>query len=174
MTETSRLLSEAAQASAAGKFDQAAAMADEAALVWPATPSLRNAHRPVSQRWQILKVGMVGPVNPVTSFPFATEATRRRDGLTRLPFFEASRIDGGARYRSRFLESWEPTDLGRQAVFTLRSNRSSRARAYRTASKPSRLGSPMCALRCSQVSTRLNILKSRTRKTVSIASNRPL
>jgi hypothetical protein len=122
---TSRLLSDAAQATAANKFDQAAAMVDEAALVWPATPSLKNAHRLVSQRWQILKVGMVGPVNPVTSFPFATEATRRRDGLTRLPFFEPSRIDGGARYRSRFLESWEPTDLGRQAVFTLRSSRSS-------------------------------------------------
>ncbi len=125
VAETSRLLSEAAQASAAGKFDQAAAMADEAALVWPATPSLKNAHRPVSQRWQILKIGMVGPVKPVTSFPFATEASRRRDGLTRLPFFEPARIDGGARYRSRFLESWEPTDLGRQAVFTLRSSRSS-------------------------------------------------
>ena len=125
VAETSRLLSDAVQATAANKFDQAAAMADEAALVWPATPTLKNAHRPVSQRWQILKVGMVGPANPVTSFPFATEATRRRDGLTRLPFFEPSRIDGGARYRSRFLESWEPTDLGRQAVFTLRSSRSS-------------------------------------------------
>lgn len=123
--ETNRLLGEATQASAAGKFDQAAALVDEAALVWPATPTLKNPHRQVSQRWQILKVGIVGPVNPVTSFPFATEATRRRDGLTRLPFFEPTRIDGGARYRSRFLESWEPTDLGRQAVFTLRSTRSS-------------------------------------------------
>ncbi len=125
VAETGRLLSEAVQATAASKFDQAAAIVDEAALVWPATPSLKNAHRPVSQRWQILKVGIVGSANPVTSFPFATEATRRRDGLTRLPFFEPSRIDGGARYRSRFLESWEPTDLGRQAVFTLRSSRSS-------------------------------------------------
>lgn len=125
IAETNRLLGEATQASAAGKFDQAAALVDEAALVWPTTPALRNPHRQVSQRWQILKVGMVGPVNPVTSFPFATEATRRRDGLMRLPFFEPARIDGGARYRSRFLESWEPTDLGRQAVFTLRTNRSS-------------------------------------------------
>ena len=124
VAETNRLLSEATRASAAGKFDQAAGQVDEAALVWPSTPTLKNPHRQVSQRWQILKVGMVGPVNPVTSFPFATDATRRRDGLTRLPFFEPSRIDGGARYRSRFLESWEPTDLGRQAVFTLRSNRS--------------------------------------------------
>lgn len=125
IAETNRLLGEATQATAAGKFDQAAALADEAALVWPTTPSLRNPHRLASQRWQILKVGIVGPLNPVTGFPFATEATRRRDGLTRLPFFEPTRIDGGARYRSRFLESWEPTDLGRQAVFTLRTNRSS-------------------------------------------------
>ena len=125
IAETNRLLAEATPASAAGKFDQAAALADEAALVWPTTPSLKNPHRQAAQRWQILKVGSVDPVIPVTSFPFATEATRRRDGLTRLPFFEPTRIDGGARYRSRFLESWEPTDLGRQAVFTLRSNRSS-------------------------------------------------
>ncbi len=125
IVETNRLLSEASPASAAGKFDQAAALVDEAALVWPTTPSLKNPHRQAAQRWQILKVGSVDPVIPVTSFPFATEATRRRDGLTRLPFFEPARIDGGARYRSRFLESWEPTDLGRQAVFTLRSNRSS-------------------------------------------------
>ena len=125
IAETNRLLADAAKASAAGKFDQAAAFADEAALVWPSAPNLKNPHRLFSQRWPILKVGIVGPINPVTSFPFATEATRRRDGLTRLPFFEPARIDGGARYRSRFLESWEPTDLGRQAVFTLRSNRSS-------------------------------------------------
>ena len=123
--ETSRLLAEAAQATAAGKFAQAAALADEAALVWPATPSLKNPHRAITQRWQMLKVGIVDPINLTTGFPFATEATRRRDGLTRLPFFEPNRMDGGARYRSRFLESWEPTDLGRQAVFTLRSNRSS-------------------------------------------------
>ncbi|MFM9966457.1 MAG: ABC transporter substrate-binding protein [Planctomycetaceae bacterium] len=125
VAESNRLISEAAQASTLNKFDQAAAHVENAALVWPATPGLKNPHKQVSQRWQILKVGVVGPVNPVTSFPFATEAIRRRDGLTRLPFFEPSRIDGGARYRSRFLESWEPTDLGRQAVFTLRTNRSS-------------------------------------------------
>lgn len=125
VAETNRLLSDANQAGVTSKFDRAAALADEAALVWPTTPTLKNPHRQASLRWQILKVGMVGPVNPVTSFPFATEATRRRDGLTRLPFFEPTRIDGGARYRSRFLESWEPTDLGRQAVFTLRSGRSS-------------------------------------------------
>ncbi|MBM3970488.1 MAG: hypothetical protein FJ302_11590 [Planctomycetes bacterium] len=125
IAETNRLLAEAATATAAGKFDQAAVLADEAALVWPATPSLKNSHRQAAQRWQILKVGSIDPVIPVTRFPFATEATRRRDGLNRLQFFEPSRIDGGARYRSRFLESWEPTDLGRQAVFTLRSSRSS-------------------------------------------------
>ncbi|MBC7819719.1 MAG: hypothetical protein IAG10_22785, partial [Planctomycetaceae bacterium] len=37
VAETNRLLTEASQASAASKFDQAAAMVEEAALVWPAT-----------------------------------------------------------------------------------------------------------------------------------------
>lgn len=124
VAETNRLLAEASKATAAGKPDQAASFADEAALVWPLTPGLKNAHRQALQRWQILKVGIVGALQPSTDFPFATEISRRRDGLLRLPFFEPNRIDGGARYRSRFLENWEPTDLGRQAVFTLRENRS--------------------------------------------------
>jgi hypothetical protein len=125
IAETQRLLAEASKAAAAGQPDQAASLAEEAALVWPLTPGLKNAHRQALQRWQILKVGIVGALQPATEFPFATEISRRREGLMRLPLFEPIRIDGGARYRSRFLENWEPTDLGRQAVFTLRQNRSS-------------------------------------------------
>ncbi len=120
--ETNQLLGEAAQASAAGQHQRAMNLAEQAALVWPATPSLKNAHRQFCSRWPTLKVGV--PLVVPASFPFATEADRRRERLTRLPLFEPARIDGGARYRSRFLESWEPTDLGRQAVFTLRSSRS--------------------------------------------------
>lgn len=121
--ETNQLLARAAQATSAGKPDEAATLADEAALVWPATPNLKNTHRQFALRWQALRIGVSAV--PAAGFPFATEASRRRDGLTRLPLFEPARIDGGARYRSRFLESWEPTDLGRQAIFTLRSGRSS-------------------------------------------------
>src|SRR5439155_12520916 len=121
-TETNRLLGEAARVSAAGQHEQVALVAEQAALVWPATENLKNAHRQFCQRWQTLKVGVL--TTPPAGFPFATEANRRREKLTRLPLFEPVRIDGGARYRSRFLESWEPTDLGRQAVFTLRPNRS--------------------------------------------------
>ncbi len=122
ITETNRTLGEAAQAATAGQHDQAAVLADQAALIWPATPNLKNAHRQFGQRWQSLKVGVVNVLQ--TGFPFPTEADRRREKLTRLPLFEPVKIDGGARYRSRFLETWEPTNLGRQAVFTLRSHRS--------------------------------------------------
>ena len=123
VTETNRTLAEAAQATAANQHDKAAQLADQAALIWPATPALKNAHRQFVQRWQTLKVGVVD-VPSVNNYPFPTEADRRREKLTRLPLFEPVRIDGGARYRSRFLDNWEPTDLGRQAVFTLRSARS--------------------------------------------------
>lgn len=122
IAETTRTLGEAAQASAAGQHDQAALLADQAAQIWPATLSLKNAHRQLTQRWQMLKVGVVDA--PSVNYPFPTEADRRREKLTRLPLFEPVKIDGGARYRSRFLDNWEPTDLGRQAVFTLRPNRS--------------------------------------------------
>ncbi len=123
VAETNRTLAEAAQATAANQHDKAAQLADQAALIWPATPALKNAHRQFAQRWQTLKVGVVD-VPSVNNYPFPTEADRRREKLTRLPLFEPVRIDGGARYRSRFLDNWEPTDLGRQAVFTLRSARS--------------------------------------------------
>ncbi len=123
VAETNRTLGEAAQAAAANQHDQAALLADQAALIWPATPALKNAHRQFAQRWQTLKVGVVDAPSS-NNYPFPTEADRRREKLTRLPLFEPVRIDGGARYRSRFLDNWEPTDLGRQAVFTLRSNRS--------------------------------------------------
>ena len=123
IAETNRTLAEAAQAAAANQHDKAAVLADQAALIWPATPALKNGHRQFAQRWQTLKVGVVD-VPSTNNYPFPTEADRRREKLTRLPLFEPVRIDGGARYRSRFLDNWEPTDLGRQAVFTLRSTRS--------------------------------------------------
>ncbi len=122
-TETNAVLAQAAQAAAAGQHERAASLAEEAALIWPTTPNLKNAHRQYAQRWQVLKSGVL-EASP-SRFPFPTEVSRRREGLTRVSLFEPARIDGGARYRSRFLENWEPTDLGRQAVFSLRPNRSS-------------------------------------------------
>lgn len=123
VTETNAVLAQAAQAATAGQHDKATVLADEAALVWPTTPNLKNTHRIYAQRWQALKSGVIEAA--ASRYPFPTEASRRRDGLTRVPLFETARVDGGARYRSRFLENWEPTDLGRQAVFSLRPNRSS-------------------------------------------------
>ncbi len=121
-SETNQILALATQAAAANKHDQAALLADEAALIWPATPNLKTQHRQFGVRWQTLKVGVV--TVPPNDYPFETEAIRRRERLVRLPLFDPIRIDGGAKYRSRYLEGWEPTDLGRQAVFTLRTNRS--------------------------------------------------
>ena len=48
---------------------------------------------------------------------------RRETRLTRFDLFEVDRVDDASHYRSRLVEQWEPTDLGRRALFTLKSSR---------------------------------------------------
>ena len=48
----------------------------------------------------------------------------RETRLSQFDLFEVDRIDDTTHYRSRLIEQWEPTDLGRRADFTLKSTRS--------------------------------------------------
>ena len=56
--------------------------------------------------------------------PVATLADDRQRKLTQFDLFEVDRIDDTTHYRSRLIEQWEPTDLGRRALFTLKATRS--------------------------------------------------
>ena len=56
--------------------------------------------------------------------PVTTLADSRETRLSQFDLFEVDRIDDTTHYRSRLIEQWEPTDLGRRAVFTLKSTRS--------------------------------------------------
>ncbi len=52
--------------------------------------------------------------------PYSTLSDQRATRLSQFDLFEVDRVDDATHYRSRLLEQWEPTDLGRRAFFTLR------------------------------------------------------
>jgi len=123
LTEARGLLDEAAQASAAGKHDRAVEAATKAALVWPQTPGLAEAHRRYAGRFQQLYVGVVRWSGEPTAYPLATMADERIKRLTQFDVFEVDHVDDSTHYRTSLFEQWTPVDLGRQATFSLRPTR---------------------------------------------------
>ena len=121
---TTAKIAEARAASAMGDGSKATNLVDEAARIWPNTPGLKEAHRELTNRYQILQVGVLELPTDATPYPFETRASARADQLTMLRWFETSRYDEvGPRYYSPVCESWDPDDLGRELRFTLRRHR---------------------------------------------------
>lgn len=121
---TRSTLAEANAAESRGDFRTAAIAADQAARIWPDLPELRETHRRHTARYQILKVGVVREVSPAQSYPFASLASQRTSRLCAHRLFEEERIeDGRVRYSSRYIEAWDPRDLGREVHFRLQNRR---------------------------------------------------
>lgn len=120
---TQALMAEGKSVSAAERHDEAATIAENAARVWPLTPGLLEAHRQLTSRFQRLRVAVVRFPGEPTAFPFPTLADWRQQRLTEAALFELATFDDAARYRSSLIEQWEPTDLGRRIVFSLRQGR---------------------------------------------------
>lgn len=118
------LLDKAKSAREQGKHAEALAMVEEASRVWPIHPQLRNFHRAVANRYQVLNVGVVRFAGDAGPFPFPAQEEKRQEALTAVDLFEVSKVDRNPFYQSRFVEEWTPTDLGRQIVFNLRPRRS--------------------------------------------------
>ncbi len=118
------LLTQSANASQDGKHDEAVSLLDRATRIWPTTPGLRDAHRKASNRFQRIKVGVLRFAGDPTPYFLPTDEDKRHNHLIQTTLFEIDRSDEAPHYRSRFFEEWEPTDLGRQMVFTLRQSRS--------------------------------------------------
>jgi len=114
-----------ARASAAGNDPaQASELVDTAARIWPDTQGLRDLHRELTTRYQILRVGVLELPGETSRDPFPSSAQERWRVLTSQSWFETNRFDeSGARYRSVPCEDWEPDDLGRELRFTLRRDR---------------------------------------------------
>ncbi len=117
------LLDKAKASREQGKHSEALEMVDEASRVWPIHPQLRNFHRSVANRYQVLNVGVVRFGGDPGPFPFASQEERRFEQLTAVELFEIAKFDRNPIYQSRFIEEWTPTDLGRQIVFNLRPRR---------------------------------------------------
>lgn len=120
------LLSQAEQTSRDGQPGDAAELAWQAAVLWPRTPNLLPRYRPLAQRYQRLRVGVVSlpPADGATAASPVDPAAARARRLTEVPVFEVDRYrNGSAYYRTRYFESWEPYDLGRRLLITLRQTR---------------------------------------------------
>jgi hypothetical protein len=114
------LVASAIQADHDGHYAEAAAAIDRAARVWPKATGLPETHRRICERYQWLSVGATSLSGDDAGLAWPTLADRRAQRLEKFDLFEVDRVDDSTHYRSRLLEEWEPTDLGRRAFFTLR------------------------------------------------------
>ena len=118
--EAQDLMASALDAARNGRYAEAVDAIDRAARVWPKAVGLAEAHRKICERYQRLSVGAMTLAGGGAGLPVPTLADQRATRLEQFDLFEVDRIDDTTHYRSRLLEQWEPTDLGRRAFFTLR------------------------------------------------------
>jgi hypothetical protein len=123
--EAHKLMESADVASRAGRPAEAVTLVDRAAAIWPAAAGLRDVDRRISSRYQRLLVGVLDLPQAAGDLPASSSLFRlpevRARRLSQFNLFEVDRIDDTTHYRSRLIEQWEPTDLGRRAAFTLKS-----------------------------------------------------
>jgi tetratricopeptide (TPR) repeat protein len=117
--DAQRMIESALAAAHEGRYPEAATTIDRAARVWPKAVGLAAAHRRICNRYQRLQVGVMSLAGDDAALPYQTLADKRQTRLERFDLFEVDRVDDATHYRSRVLEQWEPTDLGRRAFFTL-------------------------------------------------------
>ena len=121
---TNALLTEAEQARAAGRLDEAVVLAETAARLWPRTPGLTARYKPIFERYQRLHVGVVNLSSEPNPAPYPSPAETRADRLAHVPLFERHRFrNGTVYYQTRYFDEWEPFDLGRRLQITLRQTR---------------------------------------------------
>ncbi|QDT91837.1 ABC transporter substrate-binding protein [Gimesia algae] len=125
LNESNSLLKAAEQAASQKHYQEAIQVVSTAVVVWPANPKLRESLLKYQKRFPMINVGVLETALEETPYFLGCEATRRHQALTQIPLFEVTKVDQTPYYHSRFLEQWEPTDLGRRADFILRQSYSS-------------------------------------------------
>ncbi len=121
--ETQNLINTALEAERGGHYAVAAEKIDRAAHIWPTVLGLTEAHCAICERYQRLSVGTMNLAGDSAGLPYSTLSDQRATRLSQFDLFEVDRVDDATHYRSRLLEQWEPTDLGRRAFFALRRTR---------------------------------------------------
>jgi hypothetical protein len=94
-----------------------------AARVWPTTPSLFGPYQRAHQQWTRVSVGRITP-SAQRSSPWPILDQGLDASLEWEPWFApGSWTEGTTRFESRWFREWEPTELGRSLLFTLRDER---------------------------------------------------
>jgi len=118
-----KLLSEAKQKTSERQFAAAAELAWKAEHVWPSSGNARALFTQIVSRHQVLRVAIDDTDSSKIVYPSPLESDERRQELLEVPLFEPTTADELTYFRSSFFEVWDPTDLGREVVFTLRETR---------------------------------------------------
>lgn len=117
------LLSKAGELSSAGKSDEAAAAAIAANRVRRITGTQREIYREYVSRFQTLRVPVRRFAGEQIVSPIELEADRRHRQLTAVHLFEPYAADELTYFQSSFFDLWDPQDLGREVVFSIRQSR---------------------------------------------------
>lgn len=118
-----RFLTEADQLSKDRDFSGAAALAWKASTVSTLAGNERAAFSRFVARHQVLRVGVEDFEGQNQVFPAALESQERLTELVEVPLFEPSAADELTYFRSSYFEIWDPADLGREVIFSLRETR---------------------------------------------------
>jgi len=118
-TLSQSFLDKATASSQQKQHAEAAALARRAEAVWPTKGNGRASFTQLFARHQVLRVGINDPQGAFIH-PAPLETAERLDELAQVSLFEPSSADELTYFRSGFFEVWDPTDLGREVVFTLR------------------------------------------------------
>ncbi|MCR9200305.1 MAG: ABC transporter substrate-binding protein [Planctomycetaceae bacterium] len=117
-------LTEARRLADSGEHRSAADAAREARRIWADLSSneIAEVSRYLS-RYQTLRVAVRRFSGEQNVSPVPQSAELRHENLTTVSLFEAASADELTYYQSSFFDIWDPTDLGREVVFTLKETR---------------------------------------------------
>jgi len=117
------LLTEADQESKQRNFARASELAWKASTVWPLSGNERAAFTRFAARHQVLRVGVQDMDGQAQVYPVPQESRERLSELLEVPLFEPSAADELTYFRSSYFDVWDPADLGREVLFSLRQTR---------------------------------------------------
>ncbi|MEZ6128546.1 MAG: ABC transporter substrate-binding protein [Planctomycetaceae bacterium] len=117
------LMDQAAQLASSGKHAEAANIAVQADAVWNITGNQRAAYSGFVSRYQRLRVPVRDFSGGQVVSPVPLEADLRHEELTTVKLFEPYAADELTYFQSSFFDLWDPQDLGREVVFSIRQTR---------------------------------------------------
>ncbi len=120
--ESESLLTKAGVKTKERDFASAAELARRAETIWPTSGNSRAAFTQFFSRHQVLRVG-TNDFEGTSVYPAPLEHLERHRELEEVSLFEPSSADELTYFRSSFFEVWDPADLGREVLFTLRETR---------------------------------------------------